>query len=107
MNEWYICDYPEMREWIYVFGYVFRRGLVGAKKGIRFYIHTAEDGHNKPHLHVSYQGKEIVLEIPTGKIITGKLNHKQQKIASEWVKENAEYLKGKWNELVDGVCLFG
>ena len=107
MNEWYIYDHPEMKEWIHVFGYVFQRGLVGVKKGIKFCIHTAEDGHNKPHLHASYQDKEVALEIPTGKIITGKLNHKQQKIASEWVKENAEYLKAKWNELVDGVYLFG
>ena len=107
MNKWCIYDHPELKEWIHVFEYVFQRGQVGYKNGIRFCIHTAENGHNKPHLHASYQGEGIVIEIPTGTVLEGNLSNKQKKVASTWVSENAEYLEEKWNELVDGVCLFG
>lgn len=101
-----VCLYfqaPEMREWQRIFDYVSKRGRVGEDSGIRFIIHTAENGHNKPHLHAQYQQKEVVLEIPSGKVITGSINPKKMKLASEWVVANEAFLKQKWNELTHGV----
>lgn len=74
--------------------------------GIKFIIHTSENGHNKPHLHAQYQQKEVVLEIPSGKVITGNINSKKMKLASEWVVTNEAFLKQKWNELAHGVYYF-
>lgn len=71
--------------------------------GLIFIVHSAENGHNKPHLHAQYPQKEVVLEIPSGKVITGGINPKKMKMASEWVVANEAFLKQKWNELTQGV----
>ncbi|MGI6033289.1 MAG: DUF4160 domain-containing protein [Coriobacteriales bacterium] len=107
MNEWLVYDHPEMCDWCIYLGYIFRKGAVGKYEGIKFVIHTAENGHNKPHLHASYQGREIVLEIPDGKILRGSLGNKKDKQTQKWVRTNADSLKKHWNELVAGVYMFG
>lgn len=98
-TELVIYEAPEFLAWIGIFEAIFRRGQVGSFEGIRFVIHTAESGHNKPHLHASYQGKEAVIEIPSGNIISGNLPLKKLKDASKWVMENDEFLASKWNSL--------
>ena len=104
---WFMPEHPEMHEWITVFDYVFQRGRVGSSNGITFVIHTAENGHNTPHLHARHQQQEVVLAIPLGNVITGNLSPKKLKIASQWLVDNAAFLKEKWNELAGGVCCFG
>ena len=106
MTNWLYCQTPEMREWDRVFDYISKRGRVGEESGIRFIIHTAENGHNKPHLHAQYQQKEVVLEIPSGKVITGNIDSRKMKLASKWVVANRAFLKQKWNELSHGVYYF-
>ena len=106
MAVWLNSQAPEMREWQCIFDYISKRGRVGEDKGIKFIIHTAENGHNKPHLHAQYQQKEVVLEIPSGKVITGNINSKKMKLASEWVVTNEAFLKQKWNGLAHGVYYF-
>ena len=94
-----------MGKWVEIFEPVFVRGKVGFDNGIHFIIHTAENGHSKPHLHARYQNKEVVLEIPSGNTLTGNLPANKMKLASRWVVENQEYLKQKWNELTNcGIC---
>ena len=70
-----------------------------------FIIHCSEQGHNKAHLHAKYQQKEIVLEIPSGIIITGNLPTPRAKQASQWVQKNSDLLIKKWNELLNGIRL--
>ena len=106
MTNWLYCQTPEMREWESVFDCISKRGRVGEESGIRFIIHTAENGHNKPHLHAQYQQKEVVLEIPSGKVITGNIDSRKIKLASKWVVANKTFLKQKWNELSHGVYYF-
>lgn len=106
MTVWLYFQAPEMREWQHIFDYVSKRGRVGEDNGIKFIIHSAENGHNKPHIHAQYQQKEVVLEIPSGKVITGSINPKKMKLASEWVVANEGFLKQKWNELTHGVYYF-
>lgn len=106
MDIWLYFQAPEMREWQCIFDYISKRGRVGEDNGIKFIIHTAEKGHNKPHLHAQYQQKEAVLEIPSGKVITGNIDSKKMKLASEWVITNETFLKQKWNKLTNGVYYF-
>ena len=96
----------EMQEWAIIFDVVFQRALVGKDNGISFVIHTAERGHNLPHLHANYQGKEAVIEIPSGRTIKGNLEPKKMKQASKWVREHEDFLKCKWNEFSQGICYF-
>lgn len=92
---------PAVKVWIEIFEPVITRGKVGFDNGIHFLIHTAENGHSKPHLHATYKDKEISLEIPSGKILAGNLPANKATKASHWVIDNQEYLKQKWNELTN------
>jgi len=38
------------------------------------------DKHNMPHIHVEYQGDNIVYAIDDGKLLTGKLSPKKHKL---------------------------
>ena len=69
--------------------------------GITFIIHTKEQGHNLPHLHAKYQNSEIVLEIPSGKVLQGTLPPSKAKKACEWVKDNERLLVENWNALTE------
>ncbi|ACV21360.1 DUF4160 domain-containing protein [Slackia heliotrinireducens] len=106
MHEEILFDNLEFKEWVSIFDYVYQRGRVGYKNGITFVIHTKERGHNLPHLHARYQGKEVVLEIPSGKVIEGNISRRKLSEASEWVVANADYLEAKWDKLVEGIVLY-
>lgn len=107
MNEWIMPAEPDLREWMSIFDYVCKRGAVGRENGIVFVIHTAEHGHNRPHLHAKYQDREVVLAIPSGEVIAGNIDAKKQKQASQWVAGHREYLMEKWDSLTNGVVCFG
>ena len=106
MTNWLYCQTPAMREWESVFDYISKRGRVGEESGIRFIIHTAENGHNKPHLHAQYQQKEVVLEIPSGKVITGNIDSRKMKLASKWVVANRAFLKQSGMNLATVFIIF-
>lgn len=107
MVKWFRYDHPAMSSWFSIFGYLYQRGAVGSSNGIRFVIHPKESGHNIAHLHAQYQGKEVVIGIPNGEIIAGNLPRSQMKKASEWVRNNQEYLTEQWDTLTGGANLFG
>lgn len=91
--------------WMEIFGIISRRKQVGVINGIKLIIHANEQGHNKAHLHAQYQSDEVVISIPDGKIIRGNIPAKQQRMASEWVKNNADYLIKCWNDFTNGVMI--
>ena len=96
--------YFEFHEWEQVFNVIHYRGRVGFENGITYIIHTNESGkHNLPHLHAKYQNDEVVIELKTGKILTGSLNKTQLKRASDWVVKNDELVCKRWNELTKGI----
>lgn len=106
MAVWLHFQAPEMREWQCIFDYISKRGRVGEENEIKFIIHTSENGHNKPHLHAQYQQKEVVLEIPSGKVITGNINSKKMKLASEWVVTMRPFLSKNGTSLLTGFIIF-
>ena len=67
-------------------------------KGLKFEVRPKEKGHNEPHCHVSYQGRYISISLINLTVLEGNLPPKQQKQASEWVKENVKILRNHWNE---------
>lgn len=106
MKQEYFSPGNELYDWKSIFNPASYRAKVGEEKGVRFVIHPKENGHSLPHLHASYQELEVVLEIPTDRVISGNLPTAKQKIASRWVVDHADYLKERWNDLVDGVVCF-
>lgn len=74
------------------------RSQVGSRGAITFEIRTKEKGHNMPHIHATYENKNISISLIDFTVLSGNLPNKQTKIAVEWTKENIEKLKKKWNE---------
>ena len=96
-------DIKMLMQWRIILDVICYRGRIGFENSISFVIHSNEQGHNKPHLHAKYNSSEVVIEIPTGEIITGNLPKDKNKLASKWVIDNSDYLKSKWNELSNGI----
>ena len=76
-----------------------RERIALLKDGIVIEIRNKEDGHNQPHVHVKYQGDNISISLIDFKILAGNIPKKNQKIAVDWVKDNADDLRkdGKGN----------
>ncbi len=75
------------------------RERVGTVRGIKFEVRSREQNHNRPHVHAEYDKYAISIEIETGEILAGNLPKSQQGKAVKWVKDNKDYLLGKWSDL--------
>lgn len=91
------------KPWKNIFEIISYRKKVGELEGISLIIHPNEQGYSKGHVHAKYQGKEVVVDILTGEIISGNIPLKKQRLASEWVLDNKEKLIRQWNELTNGI----
>ncbi len=70
--------------------------------GMEFYMHSNESGrHHLPHIHVRYQGQEVVICLD-GKILEGRIKNKYQKLAQEIIIGDKESFLIKWNSLTNG-----
>ena len=75
------------------------RERVGTVRGIKFEVRPREKNHNLPHVHAKYDKYEISIAIETGEVLAGNVPPSQQKIAIRWVRDNKEYLLGKWSDI--------
>ena len=75
------------------------RERVGTIRGIRFEVRTSEQNHNKPHVHAEYDKYAISIDIENGEILAGNLPSSQKRKAVHWVKDNKDYLLGKWSDI--------
>lgn len=109
IGEYLAKESPEEREiqsqlrglilWEIVFREVFQwRDTVERTHGIRFEIRPKEKGHNVPHCHASYQGKEISISLIDCEVIAGNIPKTQQVFAVKWVKENLAVLQSFWDK---------
>ncbi|MEI7483258.1 MAG: DUF4160 domain-containing protein [Ignavibacteriota bacterium] len=44
--------------------------------------------HNIPHIHIKYQEQEIVISIPNGDILEGKLKPNKLKLGLRYIRMN-------------------
>ena len=85
--------------WEFVFREVFQwRDTVERTHGIRFEIRPKEKGHNIPHCHATYQGKEISISLVDGEVIAGNIPKQQQNFAVKWVMQNLPTLQSCWDK---------
>ena len=99
MKEFNEENYSQLSECRHIFRISLYFVNVGKIGSITFEIKTKEKGHNEPHCHVKYQGREISISLLEGhKILAGNLNEKQQAMAVKWVEDNISILKQYWNE---------
>lgn len=67
--------------------------------GIVFFFHTNEKNHMyQPHVHASYDGKTISISLKDYTITGDLKNHKKNKSAINFVKNNADDLLRFWQK---------
>ena len=107
MNEIEIIEFPksfiEYREYYTDFCRILglmekREEIQRLKDGVIIEIRNKESGHNTPHIHAKYQGRDISISLIDGTILAGNIPAKNERIAVEWVKENLGILREKWND---------
>jgi len=52
-----------------------------------------------PH---AYQEHEAIIEIPSGKLLEGKLPNKKMKLIAAWIEIHEEELMANWKLAVEG-----
>ena len=62
--------------------------------------------HKAPHIHARYQEEEVVLAIPDGIVLAGKLNPAKLKLVQAWVEIHKDELMADWQLAVNGQEVF-
>ncbi len=62
--------------------------------------------HHLPHIHVKYQGEEVVLSIPEGDILQGKLKRNKMKLVQAWIEIHQDELMANWELASNGEQIF-
>ena len=53
--------------------------------------------HKMPHIHVSYQGDEVVLSLPDGEILEGSIPRNKLKLVLAWMEIHRDELVADWD----------
>lgn len=62
--------------------------------------------HHLPHIHVKYQEQEVVLSIPKGEVLEGKLKKNKMKLVQAWIEIHQEELMADWELASAGEAIF-
>ena len=62
--------------------------------------------HKAPHIHARYQNEEVVLGIPDGVVLAGKLNSAKLKLVQAWIEIHKDELMADWQLAVTGQEVF-
>ena len=82
-------------------------GEIWTINGIKYYMHSNErTNHNKPHVHVKYQDKEVSIDIITGEVLAGGIKNNIQKEAIKRIINYKRELILAWNTMTNGEKIF-
>ncbi|MGI9558779.1 MAG: DUF4160 domain-containing protein [Thermodesulfobacteriota bacterium] len=71
--------------------------------GIVVYMYFKDNRkHDLPHIHVKYQGQEVVVSVPDGDVLEGGIPKPQMKLLQAWVELHKEELVADWDLAVSG-----
>lgn len=71
--------------------------------GILVAIYYEDTGrHNKPHIHVRYQGEKASISIEDGTMLAGKFPPKQLRMVLAWIDIHKDELMADWELAVTG-----
>ena len=71
--------------------------------GIIIYIYFNDNKQHKlPHINVRYQDDEVILEIPNGEVLEGKIPNSKMKLIQAWIEIHKDELMADWNLAVNG-----
>lgn len=58
--------------------------------------------HHLPHIHVKYQGDEIIVSIPNGDVLEGSIPNSKLKLLLAWIEIHKDELMADWELAVSG-----
>ena len=65
--------------------------------GIIVYMYFMDNRqHNSPHIHAKYQGQEVVVSIPCGKVLGGSIPNPKMKLLETWIELRKDELMTDW-----------
>ncbi len=62
--------------------------------------------HKAPHIHARYQDEEVVISIPDGVILSGKLTPAELKLVQAWIEIHKDELMADWQLAANGLEVF-
>lgn len=72
--------------------------------GILVYMYALDNKqHHAPHIHAEYGGQKIVLCIPNGEILDGKIPPKKLKQVRAWIALHQADLMQDWKLAISGI----
>lgn len=75
--------------------------------GIIIYMYYKDNKqHHKPHIHAMYQDDEVVIEIPNGQILEGKIPNRKMKLLVASIELHQDELMADWKLAIEGQKLY-
>jgi len=76
---------------------------ISAFYGIIIYMYFMDNRqHKMPHIHVKYQGQEVVVSIPEGNVLEGSISPSKMKLLQAWIEIHKDELMADWELAVSG-----
>ena len=76
---------------------------ISAFYGIIIYMYFMDNKqHHLPHIHAKYSGEEVIISLPDGKVLDGKIPSSKMKLLQAWVEIHKEELMADWELAVSG-----
>jgi len=71
--------------------------------GIIVYMYFLDNKqHHLPHIHAKYQGEEVIISIPEGNVLEGKIPISKMKLLQAWIEIHRDELVADWELAVSG-----
>lgn len=71
--------------------------------GIIIYLYFNDNQqHNAPHIHAKFQQHEVIVSIPDGKVLGGKIPPNKMKLLLAWIELHQDELIADWELAVTG-----
>ena len=75
--------------------------------GIIIYMYFKDNRRHKvPHVHVKFQNDEVVVRIPDGEVLEGKIPSAKMKLVLAWVELHRDELIADWELASQGQSPF-
>jgi hypothetical protein len=58
--------------------------------------------HKRPHIHARYQDQEVVVAVPTGKVLEGHLPSAKMRLLIAWIEIHKDELSADWKLAASG-----
>ena len=75
--------------------------------GLIVYMYFLDNKQHKlPHIHVKYQGEEVIVAIPDGAVLEGSIPSSKMKLLQAWIELHKDELMADWELAVSGENLY-